>query len=749
MNRDSWIVFCFAYILGLLTTGIYYFSSANVFWLTVVQIAATLVFLLSVICWYLKQNDFKTWLFTVAIAVAAIAYFNLRIPQPQPHDISQIITVEQGQLATVTGTVLTEPRLNSSYKLKFWLKAKKVALAKQLTTQAVTGKLYVTLPLIEGKNINPRQKIAVQGLLYKPRKANNSVQFDFKKYLAEHNTFAGIAGFKVINSYNNPLWGWYRLRQRIIRAQVKGLGSPWGQLISSMVLGKKAVDLPEDIRNLFVKGGLAHVLAASGFHVSLLLGITLKLTQSLAAKKQLIIGGTTLLIYSLLTGFSASVVRAVIMGFAVLIAKTVNAKVRPFGSLLLAAIAILLINPLWIWNLSFQLSFLATLGLVISLPTIEAKLDWLPSNLASLTAVPLAASLWTLPLIGYVFNAVATYSIIVNIITTPLVAIISLGGMISSAIALIIPALGSAIAWLLKYPILLLVSIIKFFVNLPGSTIAIGTIPLWLLLVLYALILLFSVNKKLQQNCWIAVAVLIIFPTIFLRHQYFNLLQVTVFNNSNSRAIVLQDRGQAIVIYEGKAQAIKYNLAPFLNSQGINQIDYFVTFSQSKLNYAQNLAALQSLVSINKLAIYPDNNACLAKCQQELLSIAQKKQFNLLFNPTIVTKAIALNLTEPANILQLTINDTQWLITDDISALKKSENNQHQVLLWLGKKIDYQTLKDLNFQIAIANTVESVPNTVEPSLQLYTTKNNNLITWTPQEGFETATEKAQRNNTFW
>ena len=131
------------------------------------------------------------------------------------------------------------------------------------------------------------------------------------------------------------------------------------------------------------------------------------------------------------------------MGIAVLIGQTFQRKVRITGSLLLAAVIILLWNPLWIWDLGFQLSFLATFGLIITVPPLTQKLDWLPPAIATLIAVPIASSIWILPLSIYTFNIVATYSIPTNIITSPLIMIISLGGMASASIGLISPDLGS------------------------------------------------------------------------------------------------------------------------------------------------------------------------------------------------------------------------------------------------------------------------------------------------------------------
>ena len=725
MNRYSWIIICLAYIVGLLTTSLFYFSDANS--LAIVLKIGFVLLLLAIVSKLIIKVDIdnKVWFSAIVIAILAIVYFSWRIPQPLQNDISTVAS-ENSQVVIVRGKVLTEPRLNSSNKIKFWLQANEVA-RQDSNTQTVTGKLYVTLPLLEG-NVYPRQFITIEGNLYQPQPATNPTQFDFQKYLRERGTFAGLTGYKIVAQSEIP-WGWYRLRKRIIRAQVKGLGSPLGQLVSSMVLGRKAVDLPQDIRDLFIRSGLAHVLAASGFHVSLLLGIILKITNSFNEKKQAIISAIALLIYLCLTGFSPSVIRAVIMGFAILIALASKAKVRPLGSLLFAATLILLINPLWIWDLSFQLSFLATLGLIVTLPNIESKLDWLPSNIVNAIAIPLAASIWVLPLISYVFNTVATYSIIVNLIATPLISVISLGGMLSSVVALILPSLGSNLAWLLKYPTLLLIAILEFFTSLPGSSWAVGTIPLWLLLFSYISISLIWLNRSLQKKWWLFL-IIIFLLIVSLRWQQSNIVRITIFDTYSSPAIVIQDRGKVILINSGNSQTVKYTILPFLASNGINKIDYLVIFTRQPPN---NLSLLKSQIAIKSLAIYGN----------DLNNISNKANIPLELNPTIVTNSLAIDAVDNLNSLQLKIDNERWLLTDRLSS---ETNARYDVLLWLGKKIDREAIK---FQrIAIANNWK-FSATLDESLQFYATDRYGTIVWQPQTGFTTMTEEAERNNTLW
>ena len=553
MTRTDWIILCLAYIVGLLSTNLVTltasgFTQPQFWWLSIglASLAGCGAISTRVIKLPNKITTY-TWIGAGIVAILAVGYFQLRIPQPQENNISYRVTASTSELVTVTGKVLAEPRLNNSQRLKFWLEATAINQQEnsQQNLETVSGKLYATVSLLQGTGIYPGQELKVKGWLYLPQAAKNSGSFDFKQYLARQGIFAGIQGTEVtFVGQSEPIFSWWQLRRRIVRSQLQGLGSPRGQLLSSMVLGRKAVDLPDDIRDRFIAAGLAHVLAASGFHVSLLLGIILKLTERIAAKPRLVIGISTLIVYLGLTGIQPSVLRACLMGSAVLVSLARETKVKPLGSLLLVATVILLFNPLLIGDLGFQLSFLATLGLIITLPGLQSKLDWLPPAISTVVAVPLAATIWVLPLLAYKFNTLATYSIVINILSTPLITIISLGGMLSAIAALIMPALGSAIASLLFYPITLLTAMLEWLTSLPGSTWAIGQIPLGILLGIYSLLLLVWLNKWCRQRWWIALLLII---TMVMAHliSNSNQLQVTVFAARQSQIVVIQDRGKS------------------------------------------------------------------------------------------------------------------------------------------------------------------------------------------------------------
>jgi len=430
MTQTSGVIFCLAYILGLLSTAVAWGG----YGILTLGIAAAIILSLGARIGYrntlltrFRQVKPRVCLATGLVGFLATLYFQARIPQPAANDVSMFIPSAdvRTQEQVVQGKVASTPRITRNQRGQFWLEATHLDIRDGTATvsKEVTGNLYVTIPLLQATGLHQSQAIAVTGVLYKPKSAANPGGFDFQAYLAQEGAFAGLKGRKVslLEPEQSPSWGWWTIRQRIIRSQVRWLNVPEGPLVSAMVLGNRVVDVPFYISDSFVRVGLAHALAASGFQVSLILGVVLALTQHFSRRVQFSLGVTALLIFVGLTGPQPSVLRAVFMGIGVLTALVVQQKVKPLGLLLLAATVLLLFNPGWIWNLGFQFSFLATLGLVVTVPPIMKQLDWLPPAIASLIAVPIAAYVWTLPLQLYT-------SLLVGTLATYLLTTIALFG---------------------------------------------------------------------------------------------------------------------------------------------------------------------------------------------------------------------------------------------------------------------------------------------------------------------------------
>lgn len=713
MNRPNSVILGLAYILGLLSTGLVDFSPQLNRWQEVVIriVILSLITLLTTIFirrfWW-QSPPRKIWLMGGLIAIFAVVYLEIRTPYPSANDISNLLKNNVVNSIKITGSIISEIRLNRRENLQFWLEVKEFSL-KNLPTEKSAGKLYVTLPNLAENQVYPGQEITIKGLLYRPRRANNPSAFDFANYLARQGAFAGLKG-EIIIDKKSPTWGVWQIRQRIVEAQIQGIGQEKGTLLSSITLGRQAVNLPAKITDLFIKTGLAHILAASGFHVAILLGFVLTITRNLSPKQQFIIAITILIVYGTLTGLQPSVLRAILMGIGALIGLLYNRQVNSLGSLLLAATILLLWQPLWIWDLGFQLSFLATLGLIITVPLLKNKIDYFPNLIAEPIAISLAATLWTMPLLMFTFNSIALYSIPINIITTPLVTLISLGGVFTAFLGLIYPPLGSISASILYYPLELLLQITTFFSLLPFSTYSTGKLSLGVMLIIYICLTLICFNIWFRQR-WhligLFILTLILIPIIY---QHLTLTQVTVLATKSQPVIIIQNRGNTLLINGEEPATARYTVLPFLRQEGINQIQGAIT-----VNNSAQFSTISESIPIKKT-----------------INLSQLEKFNL--------GEITGQLLEK-NLFKFQVKNQSWLwIVNPKIPVNLSQEFSPLVLLWQGSNLDKQWLESIRPQTAIAvttNLSRNVRNQLRKAgIKTYWTGRDGAIQWTAKNGFQ-------------
>ena len=687
----------------------------------------------------------KVWIIAGLIGVAAGFYLQFRTPQPSAIDISNFAPKDK-QEVTVSGTVEELPRLSRSGKLQLWLN---VATFEE---QKADGKLYITLPRVNGEDLYPGQAIAITGNLYKPKPKMNPGGFDFQKYLAQEGSFAGLKGnaIRVLDINQKPSWGWWMIQQKIVRSHLEQLGETEGSLVSAMVIGGRVVDIPFDLKDAFTKIGLSHALAASGFQVTLILGVLLTLTRKLPKVAQIGCCAAGLIIFVGLTGMQPSVLRAVLMGFAVLIGIAFERKIKPLQSLLIAAIILLMINPLWIWSLSFQFSFLATLGLLITVPAITKRLDWLPTTIVPAIAVPIAALLWTLPLQLFSFGIVSPYCIVANIAATLLISFISIGGIISAMVNLVFPPIAKIASPLLYYPTHWLIVGVKFFCQLPGNSIAVGTVSVLLMISLYGLICTPWFFPQCRRQWWAFLLVglsLVFIPAWSVRS---NLLQVTALSVGQDPVLVIQDHGRVGLVNSGDRDAVRFTVMPFLQKEGINQIDWAIAASPS-----DGWSAILENMPIRSLYDFSGKKQP-AVSLQTVQQLTERKGRHLPMTTQQVIKSGSIeiqSLSIEPTVLQFKTSEKRWLWLKDIPNLSRAlDLGESEVLWWSGRRLHPKLLAQMQTKTAIAYS-----NTIHPEtrvrlqlkqVQIYQTEATGALQWSKNQGFRTSLEVDEPDASF-
>lgn len=723
--------FCIAYIAGLAIA-----SGINQYWLTIIGCGLIIGVIFIKIArsynwWGLR---WKVALGLIFVFLIALFSFYLRLPSATPNDVSRVIPPDKnGRQLTVTGKVLNSPTLNRSGKSRFWLSAQKIKVKNNRNSVAVEGKLYATVPSQLTQKLNPGSIIELTGYLYKPSIPKNPGQFNFKHYLYQNRAFAGISGQKltVIKPVN---WGFWWLRERIVNVHIQGLGTPKGELVSSMVLGRKAVNLPNELQDQFLKAGLAHILAASGFHVSLLLGMVLAVTQRFQVSLRFVIGLGTLAIYVGLTGLQPSILRASLMGIAGLLGLVTDRKVNSLRSLLIIATILLLINPLWIIDVGFQFSFLATLGLIVTLPVLLKKWENLPPTLTPFFAVPIAIFPWIFPLQLFHFGTVATYSIFLNIIVTPFAILIITVGFISGFCGLLSPILGQGITFLLSYPTQVLISLVSMLNQLPGNYLFFGKIALWQLIGIYSLILLvwqFPKGKQYWKLISLSAIALVILP---ITYKQLTLKQVTVFATEEPAVILIQNQGNVTLINCGDQNTIRHTILSFLQQEGIAKINNAIALqSDNQWHY------LNQTIPIKDLFYAPELDRKI-NTLPDLQSISKKR---ISAKTTIIqNKSLTIKQSNPL-LLTIDLGKKQWGILNyptQILPNLPSKLEQIDVLLWSGKEVSQSWLEPLNLESAIAVTNQMSDDVKQElnrrNISFYITGKDGAVQWRPPSHLE-------------
>jgi len=690
------------------------------------------------------------WVYLLAGAIGALAcmYVLVRTPVLTATDIANQAPMRR---AIVQGTIDTSPSRTRSDRVRFNLAVQGYKKSRRDENfNPATGTLYVTVPLLEGTGRRRGDRVEIRGSVYKPSPASNPGGFDFQQFLARQGIFAGMAGQEIEPKISPPRFGEWWITSGVVKAHVTGAGVPEGTLLSSLVLGGRAVDLPADLRDTFVKAGLAAMLAASGFHVSIILATALSAVQEGDPKLRMIVGTIALLGYAILTGASPSIIRAAIMGIGGLAGLAYGTKVRPLLGLAGAAALLLLWQPLWIYDLSFQFSFLATFGLMVSANSIEQKLEFLPPTLAGMLAIPIAAVLWTLPLQLFVFGRISVYCILANLLTTHLISACIMGGVVAGIAGVIFLPLGAGLSWLLKAPLWLTIRLAEWTNSLPGAITNTGSIDLWQLGLVYMLFVLVWAVPKVAK-WWIPVgflSVLLLFAPGALARA--NLFQVTVLATNQVPAVVIQNQGQTALINSGDSRDVQFSVFPYLQKSGINNLTMAIA-TDSAPRFSEGWQTLkQEGIAIPEIketfageppATYKLVQQTLSDTNFSTLKVGEK----LEIMPSVVLQVLA---TEP-QLWQLTTENQTWLF---LGKAKPSEQDRlarsgklpkAQILWWTGSELSPKFLQSIEPQFVIAatnNLSSEVRENLNKNLRearLLVTGRDGAIIWTPANGIET------------
>ncbi len=345
-------------------------------------------------------------------------------------------------------------------------------------------------------------RLRVKGYLQVPPVFDD---FDYRAYLARQGIYSLVRRPNVelvARDQGSPFWaGLYGLRTRSSQLLNRVLPEPAAALANGMLLGIEGSISPE-VEEAYRITGAAHVIVISGSNIALLVGFLLALFTSFVGRRRAVPPVLICVaLYVMLVGADAPALRAGLMGALFVIAIVLGRQSTAWVALVAAAWLMTILHPLVLWDAGFQLSFAATLGLVLFTPAIAARLESLLAHRMSVDRArgarrfldgvltpTLAAQVLLLPLIVYYFGRLSPVSLLTNLLILPAQPPILAGGMATLAAGLVWEPLGrivAAVPWLfLAYT----TAVVRLAARAPLASIEVGRLGLAPVLVYYCLL---------------------------------------------------------------------------------------------------------------------------------------------------------------------------------------------------------------------------------------------------------------------
>ena len=489
--------FISAFVFGVFFRSFVPFGIEFSFFLILLSVSLFLYYL------FLKKHLDKTYppilLFSLAIFAFAFGVLRFHIAEEnRTYDLNTFLS----HRVEIKGRVVKEPD-NRDTSSRIVLSPGTINGTEISDSISKNNKILLTIPSYP--KVYYGDSVTVRGFLEKPQSflSESGIVFDYPSYLAKDKILYQIKNAEIVSTVPNESFSFFRIlfsaKEKFIEGLRRNLPEPHSSLASGVLIGGKD-PLPKDIQDKFRKTGIIHIIVLSGYNISLVvLAVMFLSTFFLPRTFAYLLTSIFITIFVLFVGAGASTVRAAFMAILALYGKFSYRRVNILRLLSVAACTMVLHNPYIVaFDPSFQLSFLATLGLVI-FPQYMEKFapKFVPLPLKEMLVATVATQIFVLPLILYRSGEFPLMTLPVNLLVLPLIPVVMFFAFLTAMGALLSPLIALPFSLLTTFSISYIFSVVNIFSSLPFSTFPfhVSFYVVALLYFSYAVILFF-LNKK-------------------------------------------------------------------------------------------------------------------------------------------------------------------------------------------------------------------------------------------------------------
>lgn len=366
---------------------------------------------------------------------------------------------------------------------------------------------YVLVSVDRFIPISYGDRVVVQGVLKKPEPFDTDTgrTFNYPAYLRTQKithsmSFVDVAviGGGEGNVFVHTMLS---IKHVLLRGIERAFPEPQSALLSGLLLGERQ-SLGERITEAFRISGVVHIIVLSGYNVALVINSVLFLAVRLFPRLVAYgIAASFVIGFAVMTGASETTIRATIMAFLMMLASVLRRPTLALRGLFIAAAVMAILNPsLVLYSLSYQLSVLATLGLIVISPHFERRLSFVSERfgLREIVATTLATQVAVLPLLIFSIGAVSLAFLPANVLVLPAVPLAMLTGFLAALIALVAPILTVLISAPAYFLLAYIINVSLFFGEIPQALITVppSVVPFVFVGLFFVYILLFWAMRK-------------------------------------------------------------------------------------------------------------------------------------------------------------------------------------------------------------------------------------------------------------
>ncbi|MDD5066117.1 MAG: ComEC/Rec2 family competence protein [bacterium] len=535
----------------------------------------------------------------------------------------------------ITGKVMQDPVMaKNNIKLLF-----RVTAVGKIKTSG-TIRLFLPLRVQAEKN----DILKFQGVVQIAQGAANFGEIDYGLYYRRFNLdgYSVVKRMDQIHFIRHPrlhtlplLASW--VKKDIMRYIKESYYPVAGNFLQALLLGIRA-DLPLPVQNIFIRTGTIHILSISGLHIGIIMIICLTFLLSAGVRRQSAYFLTLLMVlfYNCIVGYQEPIARSTIMFAVLILSAWLDRDQNYLNALALAGLIILIINPTAVRSISFQLSFLATLSMILFTDPIRDLVKTRHPALRYIWAslsVSFSSQVLVLPVLLYHFQQFQYILFLANILAVPLTTLIMSLTAFSYLLYHIFPFLSMLFSQTSNFFIILMFHLLKFLSRVPPLTLDNAGFPL---LVIYLLLILLLFHKLLfrikipvkKAYRYGLIVLLVVWGSLLIFQKQFTLsgkeeLEIIFFNLKGRSIFIKTPHRKYILIDSGTAQDSERHIIPFLRKNGISRLHYFFLTNFSRKR-SEGFFPLQDKVGIDH---FMDNGYITPYLRQErcLDLITQKR----------------------------------------------------------------------------------------------------------------------------